>query len=169
MTFEAGFDDFLTARRARRLGPRSRRVGISIRRPDRLLARVREKGRWDPRREVQTFDDLKTVWIVRGRVAARGPVQRWIPKGLAGKPVFVFETGGTTGIPKTRVACEDFRIDYEIFSETLPDEHFPKGSNWLCLAPRVRAGSGCRSSTSRSIAAAASASASISIRAGSSS
>jgi hypothetical protein len=41
---------------------------------------------------------------VPGRVAARRPVQRWIPKGLAGKPVFVFETGGTTGIPKTRIA-----------------------------------------------------------------
>ena len=56
-----------------------------------------------------------------------GPVQRWVPRGLAGKPVFVFETGGTTGVPKTRINCEDFRIDYEIFSTTLPDEHFPKG------------------------------------------
>ena len=62
-------------------------------------------------------------------------MQRWIPKGLAGKPVFVFETGGTTGIPKTRVAFEDFRTDYELFSETLPDEYFPRGSNWLMLGP----------------------------------
>ena len=46
-----------------------------------------------------------------------GPVQRWIPKGLAGKPVFVFETGGTTGMPKTRVAFDDFRTDYELFSD----------------------------------------------------
>ena len=43
-------------------------------------------------------------------------------EGLAGKPVFVFETGGTTGIPKTRISIEDFRIDYEAFSDTLPDE-----------------------------------------------
>jgi hypothetical protein len=62
-------------------------------------------------------------------------VQRWIPKGLAGKPVFVFETGGTTGTPKTRVAIDDFRTDYEIFSTTLPDEYFPRGSNWLMLGP----------------------------------
>jgi hypothetical protein len=54
---------------------------------------------------------------------------------MGGKPVYVFETGGTTGIPKTRVNCEDFRIDYELFSETLPDTHFPRGSNWLMLGP----------------------------------
>ena len=51
-----------------------------------------------------------------------GPVRRWVPRGLEGKPVFVFETGGTTGTPKTRVACDDFRTDYELFSATLPDE-----------------------------------------------
>ena len=62
-------------------------------------------------------------------------MQRWVPRGLEGKPVFVFETGGTTGIPKTRINCDDFRIDYELFSLTLPDEHFPKGSNWLMLGP----------------------------------
>jgi hypothetical protein len=33
------------------------------------------------------------------------------------------------------VACDDFRTDYEIFSETLPDEYFPKGGNWLMLGP----------------------------------
>jgi hypothetical protein len=58
-----------------------------------------------------------------------------VPKGLAGLPVYVFETGGTTGVPKTRVAMEDFRIDYEMFSETLPDEYFPRGANWLMLGP----------------------------------
>jgi hypothetical protein len=47
----------------------------------------------------------------------------------------VFETGGTTGIPKTRVACDDFRTDYELFSATLPDAYFPKGANWLMLGP----------------------------------
>jgi hypothetical protein len=47
----------------------------------------------------------------------------------------VFETGGTTGIPKSRVVIDDFRIDYEMFSDTLPEEHFPKGANWLMLGP----------------------------------
>jgi phenylacetate-coenzyme A ligase PaaK-like adenylate-forming protein len=90
---------------------------------------------WDPRKEIHGFDDLKKLGSFQDEWLRGGPVGRWVPKGLAGKPVFVFETGGTTGIPKTRVACEDFRTDYEIFSETLPDEHFPKGANWLMLGP----------------------------------
>ena len=93
------------------------------------------KAGWDPRREVTSFVDLRRFGEFQDEWLRGGPVRRWVPKGLAGKPVFVFETGGTTGIPKSRVACEDFRIDYELFSETLPDEHFPKGANWLMLGP----------------------------------
>jgi hypothetical protein len=62
-------------------------------------------------------------------------VRRWVPRALAGKPLYVFETGGTTGVPKSRVAHEDFRIDYEMFSDTLPEKYFPAGSNWLMLGP----------------------------------
>jgi phenylacetate-coenzyme A ligase PaaK-like adenylate-forming protein len=90
---------------------------------------------WDPRKEIQRFDDLSRFPAFEDEWLRGGPVQRWIPKGFNGKPVFVFETGGTTGIPKTRVAFEDFRTDYELFSRTLPDEYFPKGSNWLMLGP----------------------------------
>jgi phenylacetate-coenzyme A ligase PaaK-like adenylate-forming protein len=94
-----------------------------------------KKANWDPRQDVKSFADLKRFGQFEDEWLRGGPVQRWIPKGLAGKPVFVFETGGTTGIPKSRVGLEDFRIDYEIFSGTLPDEHFPKRSNWLMLGP----------------------------------
>ena len=90
---------------------------------------------WDPRREIGGFADLNRLGLFEDEWVRGGPEQRWLPKGLAGKPVFVFETGGTTGTPKTRIACSDFRIDYEIFSTTLPDEYFPKGSNWLMLGP----------------------------------
>jgi phenylacetate-coenzyme A ligase PaaK-like adenylate-forming protein len=90
---------------------------------------------WDPRREIQHFSDLSRLPAFEDEWLRGGPVQRWIPKGCAGKPVYVFETGGTTGIPKTRVAFEDFRIDYELFSRTRPDEYFPPGSNWLMLGP----------------------------------
>ncbi len=62
-------------------------------------------------------------------------MRRWVPKGLPNKPIYVFETGGTTGIPKSRVVVDDFRIDYEMFSDTLPDKYFPKGANWLMLGP----------------------------------
>jgi len=47
----------------------------------------------------------------------------------------VFETGGSTGIPKSRINIDDFRIDYEMFSDTLPDDQFPKGADWLMLGP----------------------------------
>jgi phenylacetate-coenzyme A ligase PaaK-like adenylate-forming protein len=94
-----------------------------------------KKAGWDPRREIGGFADLARFGQFEDEALRGGPVERWIPKGLAGKPVFVFETGGTTGVPKTRVAFEDFRTDYEIFSATLPDEFFPKGSNWLMLGP----------------------------------
>ena len=90
---------------------------------------------FDPRQEITGFGDLHRFGPFKDEWLRGGPVQRWVPRGLAGKPVFVFETGGTTGIPKTRVACDDFRTDYERFSETLPDEHFPRGANWLMLGP----------------------------------
>jgi phenylacetate-coenzyme A ligase PaaK-like adenylate-forming protein len=62
-------------------------------------------------------------------------VRRWIPKGLAGKPAYVFETGGSTGVPKSRVNIEDFQRDYEIFGDNLNDETFPRGADWLMLGP----------------------------------
>ena len=30
---------------------------------------------------------------------------------------------------------DDFRIDYELFSDTLPDQYFPAAANWLMLGP----------------------------------
>ena len=90
---------------------------------------------WNPRREIRSFQDLKRFPPFEDDWLRGGPLQRWLPKGLAGKPLYVFETGGTTGIPKSRLAIEDFRIDYEMFSETLPDNYFPKGANWLMLGP----------------------------------
>ena len=90
---------------------------------------------WDPRREVQSFADLKKFPIFEDDWLRGGPVRRWLPQGYEGQPLFVFETGGTTGVPKSRLAVNDFRIDYEMFSETLPDEHFPRGANWLMLGP----------------------------------
>ncbi len=90
---------------------------------------------WDPRREIHSFEDLRKFPPFQDDWLRGGPVRRWVPRGLAGKPVYIFETGGTTGVPKSRTASEDFRIDYEMFSRTLPDEYFPPGGNWLMLGP----------------------------------
>jgi len=90
---------------------------------------------WDPRREIQGFADLARFEPFQDEWLRGGPVSRWVPRAYHGKPVFVFETGGSTGVPKTRVNIEDFRSDYSAFSATLPDDAFPRGSDWLAIGP----------------------------------
>src|SRR6266496_3160736 len=89
----------------------------------------------DPLKEVLTFDDLKKFPEFQDEWLRGGPVRRWVPKPLADKPIYVFETGGTTGIPKSRIAMDDFRTDYSLFSDTLPEKYFPFGANWMMLGP----------------------------------
>jgi phenylacetate-coenzyme A ligase PaaK-like adenylate-forming protein len=91
--------------------------------------------KFDPLRDVKGFADLRKFPPFEDEWLRGGPVRRWVPKAYQDKPVYVFETGGTTGIPKSRIVIDDFRIDYEMFSDTLPDKYFPKGSNWLMLGP----------------------------------
>ncbi len=95
----------------------------------------KRKLKFDPLQEVRCFDDLQKFPPFEDEWLRGGPVRRWVPKGLADKPVYVFETGGTTGVPKSRIAIDDFRIDYSLFSDTLPEKHFPRGANWLMLGP----------------------------------
>jgi phenylacetate-coenzyme A ligase PaaK-like adenylate-forming protein len=93
------------------------------------------KAGWDPRKEVKNYADIDKFGNFEDDWLRGGPVRRWVPRAYAEKPVYVFETGGSTGVPKSRVQINDFRIDYEEFSKTLPDEHFPQGSDWLMLGP----------------------------------
>jgi len=90
---------------------------------------------FDPLKDVKCYDVIKKFPLFEDEALRGGPISRWVPKGHAGKPVYVFETGGTTGVPKSRMVIDDFRIDYEMFSETLPEQYFPKGANWLMLGP----------------------------------
>ncbi len=98
------------------------------------LERAKTLG-FDPRAAVQCFDDLKKFGLFEDEWLRGGPVRRWVPRAFQSKPIYVFETGGTTGIPKSRINIDDFRIDYEMFSDTLPEKYFPKGANWLMLGP----------------------------------
>jgi hypothetical protein len=79
-----------------------------------------------PRKEIQSYDDLSRFGSFQDEWLRGGPVRRWVPKGYADRPVYTFETGGSTGVPKSRINIEDFRLDYEAFSATLPDEFFPR-------------------------------------------
>jgi phenylacetate-coenzyme A ligase PaaK-like adenylate-forming protein len=94
-----------------------------------------ERLDWDPREEILSFADLSKFGPFEDDWLRGGPVRRWVPKGLADRPIYTFETGGSTGVPKSRISADDFRIDYSQFSETLKDEGFPRGSNWLMLGP----------------------------------
>jgi phenylacetate-coenzyme A ligase PaaK-like adenylate-forming protein len=95
----------------------------------------RSELNFNPLKDIKCFDDLKKFPLFEDDWLRGGPLRRWVPKGHANKPTYVFETGGTTGIPKSRVVVEDHWTDYELFSDTLPDKYFPKGSNWLMLGP----------------------------------
>ena len=90
---------------------------------------------FDPRKEVGGYADLKLLGHFQDEWLRGGPVRRWVPKAYANEPIYVFETGGSTGVPKSRISVRDFHIDYEIFSETLSDEGFPPSSDWLMLGP----------------------------------
>ena len=90
---------------------------------------------FDPREEIAGYADLKRLGHFQDEWLRGGPVRRWVPKAYADKPIYVFETGGSTGVPKSRISIRDFHIDYELFSKTLSDEGFPPGSDWLMLGP----------------------------------
>ena len=70
------------------------------------------KLKFDPLKEVAHFRRPEKVPRFQDEWLRGGPVRRWVPKAFADKPIYVFETGGTTGIPKSRVAIDDFRTDY---------------------------------------------------------
>lgn len=91
--------------------------------------------KFNPLTDVKCFDDLKKFPLFEDDWLRGGPVQRFLPKKWHNEPKYVFETGGTTGVPKSRCVVKDHWIDYEIFSETLPEKSFPKGTNWLMLGP----------------------------------
>ena len=90
---------------------------------------------FDPLTEIRCFEDLRKFPLFQDEWLRGGPVDRWRMQDLRDRPTYVFETGGTTGVPKSRVVVDDFRIDYERFSETLPEPFFPRGGNWLMLGP----------------------------------
>jgi phenylacetate-coenzyme A ligase PaaK-like adenylate-forming protein len=90
---------------------------------------------WNPAEEVRKFDDLRRFPHFQDEWLRDEPNERWVPRAYAGRPFYIFETGGTTGMPKQRISWEDHFRDYEEFSETLDNEAFPRGGNWLMLGP----------------------------------
>ncbi|MEQ8764442.1 MAG: hypothetical protein RL885_10980 [Planctomycetota bacterium] len=95
---------------------------------------AKQKG-WDPAREVQGFVDLARFEHFDGEWLRTEQPERWVPKAYQGRPFTIFETGGTTGMPKQRIGWEDYQVDYGEFSETLDDDAFPRNHYWLMMGP----------------------------------
>lgn len=93
------------------------------------------KAGWDPAAEVTSFADIQRFEPFDGELLRTEPHEVFIPKAYAGRPFTIFETGGTTGMPKQRIGWEDYKIDYEQFSDTLDDAAFPRGGYWLMVGP----------------------------------
>src|SRR5262249_57740555 len=49
---------------------------------------------FDPRKDIRTYDDLDRFGFFQDEWLRGGPVRRWVPKGLDGRPIYTFETGG---------------------------------------------------------------------------
>jgi len=94
------------------------------------------KQSFDPRERVRRFEDIVEVFPHFEDAYLRDlPHEQFTPRAYAGRPFRIFETGGTTGMPKQRISWEDHLKDYSEFAEFLEDEYFPRGGNWLMLGP----------------------------------
>jgi hypothetical protein len=94
-----------------------------------------KKAGWNPAKDVKGFADLLRFPNFTDDWLRDEQPERWVPKAYAKKPYMIFETGGTTGMPKQRVSWEDHLIDYSEFSTTLDDKFFPKNAHWLMAGP----------------------------------
>ncbi len=95
-----------------------------------------QKAGWNPIEEIHSYTDLSQKFPHFQDEWLRDlPNEVWIPKAYEGRPFYIFETGGTTGMPKQRIGWEDHLRDYEEFSDGLDDKFFPRGANWMMLGP----------------------------------
>jgi len=93
------------------------------------------KKNFDPRKEINSFADvLKFPHFADESLRDLQP-EVWVPAQFKGKPFSIFETGGTTGMPKQRIGWNDYKVDYSEFSEKISDEHFPRNQYWLMMGP----------------------------------
>ena len=63
---------------------------------------------FDPRRDVTQFDDPSQFSHFDDEVLSKEDPVRFIHQAFADRPYNVFETGGTTGMPKQRIGREDY-------------------------------------------------------------
>jgi phenylacetate-coenzyme A ligase PaaK-like adenylate-forming protein len=95
-----------------------------------------KKAGWDPTAKVGSFDELiQSFPHFQDEWLRDLDPEVWVPVKFKGKPYNIFETGGTTGMPKQRIGWNDYKTDYEEFSGKISDDHFPRGGAWLMVGP----------------------------------
>lgn len=94
-----------------------------------------KKAGWNPATEVKSFADILKFPHFQDEWLRDLPNEVWVPKKYLGRPFNIFETGGTTGMPKQRIGWDDYKVDYSEFSEKLSDAHFPRGGSWIMVGP----------------------------------
>ena len=90
---------------------------------------------FDPRQEVKSVADLLKFSHFQDEFLRDLQPEVWVPAAFKGKPFNIFETGGTTGMPKQRIGWNDYKVDYSEFSDKISDAHFPRGGAWLMMGP----------------------------------
>ena len=98
------------------------------------LEYARQAG-WNPLEQVQCFADLLRFEHFDDDALRFVPHEKLVPGPYKGLPFTVFETGGTTGMPKQRIGWEDYQTDYADYARLLDDEIFPRGGYWLSMGP----------------------------------
>jgi phenylacetate-coenzyme A ligase PaaK-like adenylate-forming protein len=93
------------------------------------------KKNFDPRQEVSSFTDIMKFPHFPDESLRDLQPEVWVPAQFKGKPFNIFETGGTTGMPKQRIGWNDYKVDYSEFSDKISDEHFPRNHYWLMMGP----------------------------------
>jgi phenylacetate-coenzyme A ligase PaaK-like adenylate-forming protein len=88
---------------------------------------------FDPRTDIRTVDELRRFPDIADRLRT-APVEHLIPRGGGGH-YEIFDSGGTTGIPK-RIVDATSRLANADWCADLLDAHgFPDRGNWLHVAP----------------------------------
>ncbi len=92
---------------------------------------------FDPRTDVRTMADLRLFPQVVDDLRYT-PVEDLLPKGYDGtaEVVGVFESGGTTGVPKRVVYLADW-LEREMANamRSMDERGYPRGVNWLSMGP----------------------------------
>src|SRR2546425_12416319 len=93
------------------------------------------KKNFDPRTEIKSFADVLKFPHFQDESLRDLQPEVWVPAKFKGRPFNIFETGGTTGMPKQRIGWGDYKGDYEEFSRESLDEHFSRGGAWVIVGP----------------------------------